>query len=732
LQTNKKDWFSQDATNLLTLISAKKKSEQKYHHDPTNPTSIASVRSARTKVKQAIKDAKEKWIRKMINKLEKIDVDPFTAWQSSKLLLAGLSHHHVNTKDKYIQLKDKNGKLTAKPADQVQIQGEFFSNQIFGRNSSFEPAAINKLRTIPVNTAIAAPITLDELKTALKKAKNRKAPGPNGIIIEQYKLLDDENLTFILEIINNYVDDPNYDIPAWHDVSLKLLPKKGDLSLPKNYRPISLLDVLSKILSSIMVSRMNDHLEKNGLQEQAGFMKGRGCSDATATLKMTLQNLRAANQDSFVLFVDIVKAFDSVNRDMLWKILEKYGIPEKIIQTIKKMYTDIKIKISIEDAEFIFNSISGVKQGDNLAPVLFLFVVQAAIETMHANWSTMNIATPDLKFFPSEDNGCLSIRSSKKSSPLHHNATLYADDSAFIFLSKADLITGTTFVKDTFAQFGLEVHLGCTNTPKSKSKTEAMYFPAHSKPIEEVEEDLISGRIIISGDKFVDFTNKFKYLGTYLAQNLSDDTDVDDRITAASKNFNALGKELFRNRKISLHIRCRLFVATTINILLWGCDTWAITRTQLNKIEVFHRRCIRQMIGITMHHVKEHEIKNEYIYKKSNLKSAETYIRIRQLRFLTRIAHMDPSRLPRQVINSQATANGRCSKNVASTKRAYKMALEEAGLFEKGKCGGIKTSLWIDCLRNTDTAERIEANLGLTHGTFKKGRKEDRRRKNTY
>jgi hypothetical protein len=132
-----------------------------------------------------------------------------------------------------------------------------------------------------------------------------------------------------------------------------------------------------------------------------------------------------------------------------------------------------------------------------------------------------------------------------------------------------------------------------------------------------------------------------------------------------------------------------------------------------------------------MHHVKEYEIRNDYILKKSNLKSAETYIHIRQLPFLTRIAHMNPSlsHLPRQVINSQATANGRCSKNVASTKHAYKMALEEVGLFEKGKCGEIKTSLWIKCLKNTDTAERIEANLGLTHGSFKKGRKEERRKK---
>jgi hypothetical protein len=61
----------------------------------------------------------------------------------------------------------------------------------------------------------------------------------------------------------------------------------------------------------------------------------------------------------------------------------KYGIPEKVIATIKKMYTNINIKLSIEDAELIFNSISRVKQGDNLAPVLFLFVVQAAVETMH-------------------------------------------------------------------------------------------------------------------------------------------------------------------------------------------------------------------------------------------------------------------------------------------------------------------------------------------------------------
>ena len=87
--------------------------------------------------------------------------------------------------------------------------------------------AVNKLHSVPVNNSIADPITMDKLKSALKKAKYRKAPGPNGIIIKQYKLLDDSNLTFILDILNNYVEDPDYDIPAWHEVSLKLLPKRG-------------------------------------------------------------------------------------------------------------------------------------------------------------------------------------------------------------------------------------------------------------------------------------------------------------------------------------------------------------------------------------------------------------------------------------------------------------------------------------------------------------------------
>ena len=67
-----------------------------------------------------------------------------------------------------------------------------------------------------------------------------------------------------------------------------------------------------------------------------------------------------------------------------------------------------------------------------------------------------------------------------------------------------------------------------------------------------------------------------------------------ERILTA-KNFNALGKENFRKCKISLHILCHLCVVTTVNILLWWCDTWALTQLQILRLEVFHCRCIHRM-----------------------------------------------------------------------------------------------------------------------------------------
>ena len=173
-----------------------------------------------------------------------------------------------------------------------------------------------------------------------------------------------------------------------------------------------------------------------------------------------------------------------------------------------------------------------------------------------------------------------------------------------------------------------------------------MYFPSHSNLKKDIPQELIDGSYDIPGGRFVSFTPKFKYLGTYLSQSLTEDIDINARILAATKNFNALGRSIFRNRKISLDIRSQLYLAITVNILLWGCDSWALKRSQLDKISCFHKKCMRQLCGYTMFSVKEHHIKTKVCMEKTtNLKPIETYITIRQLRFLTRIAEMPDNRL---------------------------------------------------------------------------------------
>ena len=164
--------------------------------------------------------------------------------------------------------------------------------------------------------------------------------------------------------------------------ALRKAGKGKDYSDPNNWRGICLAEIPAKIQSSIISNRLLLHLEKVGIETQYGCVPGKGCTDALYAIKTALQIRKQHGKDTWAVFVDLVKAFDTADHSLLFAILKKYGIPDSLISVIEKMYKDsiVSFKIGSESRDIKYGI--GVKQGDNMAPVLFIYLMNAFAETL--------------------------------------------------------------------------------------------------------------------------------------------------------------------------------------------------------------------------------------------------------------------------------------------------------------------------------------------------------------
>ena len=129
------------------------------------------------------------------------------------------------------------------------------------------------------------------------------------------------------------------------------VPKIGDLSDPNKWRRVTLMDIGSKVFSSIMCARRFQVINKHGVKYQFGSTPGVGCKDGTFTIKTLLHLRRNHNLLTWVAFSDLVKAFDTSNHQLMVMILAKYGCPPNLCDTITRMYKDSVVKLVI-DANF--------------------------------------------------------------------------------------------------------------------------------------------------------------------------------------------------------------------------------------------------------------------------------------------------------------------------------------------------------------------------------------------
>lgn len=435
-------------------------------------------------------------------------------------------------------------------------------------------------------------------------------------------------------------DDSNAVVyEEWQLASLKLLPKKGDLSLCKNWRGICLLDIASKVLSSVMVARMQEVQKHEGLEAQAGFSKNRGTIDGLFNTFIAMSKRKEHNLETWVLFIDLVKAFDTVPRELLFQILRKFGLPDHFVNIVIRLHTNAKIKFEVGNIESEVGSNIGVRQGSNEGPVLFIFIIQAAMETME--WPVPKPQFCTLAGPKGSTHGMRSEGNKKSEEKFDLHASLFADDCALLFETRQDLIIGANHLYPHFLRFGLHIHLGRGD---EKSKTEAMFCPARGKGLDSGCTDNFD-----VADGFVSFTTEFKYLGSMINYSLTSTTDVNKRITDASAAFGALSC-IFDKKHISRRIKGKIYQSLILSILLYGSECWSLTQKLYLRLQSFHRKCARKLCNITMQHTIRRHIRTSDVLEQAGIRSFSYYYNTRLLRWAGHIARMDMDRLPRKLL----------------------------------------------------------------------------------
>ena len=225
--------------------------------------------------------------------------------------------------------------------------------------------------------SMSGPVTKQECLTALLKMSNNKSPGLDGFSVEFYKCFWNDLNDLLLQS-----DQFSYDAGVLTDTQREgiiiLMPKRNkDPLLPFSYRPITLLNIDYKIIASVINSRMKCYLNELIRPCQNAFIKGKHIGDNIRLLFHVI-DLTAANEIPGSFFTaDICKAFDSLNWDFMFRVVENYCFGSTVLKWIKIFYTIPVCKIA--SSNFLSEKFSigrGARQGDPLSPTLFILCIE--------------------------------------------------------------------------------------------------------------------------------------------------------------------------------------------------------------------------------------------------------------------------------------------------------------------------------------------------------------------
>ena len=236
----------------------------------------------------------------------------------------------------------------------------------------------------PHSSNLMLPISSDELFVTISQMANGKSPGPDGLTVEFYKNSWDIIGREFTNIINE-IHRSGYIPREMKLGSIILIHKKGSTDLLQNYRPISLLNLDLEIYTKLLANRLKKLLPKCIHTHQYAQPNGR-ISNVLTLLRDIYQHVHTRRTGHFFLSLDFEKAFDSIDHQWLFAVMEKIGLPRSFIRIVQTLHSQALSEIIVNGYRTpTFTIRRGVRQGDPLSLFLFLIALEPLLATIREN-----------------------------------------------------------------------------------------------------------------------------------------------------------------------------------------------------------------------------------------------------------------------------------------------------------------------------------------------------------
>ncbi|BHF60340.1 hypothetical protein SprV_0100330400 [Sparganum proliferum] len=349
------------------------------------------------------------------------------------------------------------------------------------------------------------PPSHQETTRVVQQLSSRKSPGSDAIPAEVYKHGGPQ--------LMDHLSAPFQEM--W---------RQGNCQLRDNHRGTSLLNIAGKIFARILLNRLNNHLEQGLLPEsQCGFRRHRGTADMIFAARQLQERRQEMRTHLHFTFVDLTKAFDTVNREGLWKIMQKFGCHERFIEMVRQLHDGMMARVTDNGAvSEAFAVTNGVKEECVHAPTLFSLIFSAMLMDAYRDERPgIRIAYRTDCHLPNQRR--MHFQSRVSTTTVHE--LFFADDCAFNTTSEEDVQRSMDLFSAACENFGLVTYT---------QKTVVMHQPPpNTVPPPNARQISVNGTQL-------QVVENFPYLGSTPFRNTKIDDKIAHRISKASQAFGRL------------------------------------------------------------------------------------------------------------------------------------------------------------------------------------------------